>query len=67
MKNSRKQCNSKFVMRQHRRTMELNKKWLFALLSVLKFEEKKDELKADWTARKLVKTLREGSWAFKGF
>lgn len=51
MKNSRKQHISNCVMKQHRKTIEWNKKWLFPLPSVLKFEEKKNKLKADWRAR----------------
>lgn len=42
-------------MKQHRKTIEWNKKWLFPLTSVLKFEEKKNKLKADLKAREACK------------
>ena len=60
MKNSRKQHISKLVMKQHRKTIELNKKLLFSLSSLLKFEEKKNKLKADWRAREACKTWEGG-------
>lgn len=60
MKNSRKQHISKLVMKQHRETIELNKKLLFSSSSLLKLEEKKNKLKADWRAREACKNCEEG-------